>query len=92
VTIVTSRVGEEVRILGVLEDRKKATVSEFLDSIPKKLKSTVISVYSDFYEGFINAAKEAFGKQIRIVIVIDRFHIAKLYRTGSRKLRKLGRA
>jgi transposase len=86
VTIVTSRVGKEVRILGVLEDRKKATVFEFLDSIPKKLKKTVISVCSDFYEGFINAAKEAFGKQIRIVI--DRFHIAKLYRKSVETIRK----
>jgi transposase len=86
VTIVTSRVGKEVRILGVLEDRKKTTVFEFLDSIPKKLKKTVISVCSDFYEGFINAAKEAFGKQIRIVI--DRFHIAKLYRKSVETIRK----
>lgn len=86
VTIVTSRVGEEVRILGVLEDRKKATILEFFKSIPKKLSKTIVSVCSDFYEGFINAAKEAFGKNIRIVI--DRFHIAKLYRKSVETIRK----
>ena len=85
-TIVTSRVGEEVRILGVLEDRKKATILKFFKSIPKKLTKSIISVCSDFYEGFINAAKEAFGKNIRIVI--DRFHIAKLYRKSIETIRK----
>ena len=46
---------------------------------------------SDFYEGFTNAAKQVFGKRIRIVI--DRFHLAKLYRKGLDSLRKkeLGR-
>ena len=37
------------------------------------------------YDGFINAAKEVFGKRTRIVI--DRFHVAKLYRKGLDTLR-----
>jgi len=37
------------------------------------------------YEGFVNAAKEVFGKTI---IVIDRFHVAKLYRKDLDGLRK----
>ena len=37
------------------------------------------------YEGFINAAKEVFGKKL---IVVDRFHVAKLYRNGLEGLRK----
>jgi transposase len=37
-------------------------------------------------EGFVNAAKEVFGKRVKIVI--DRFHVAKLYRSGLDKLRK----
>lgn len=86
VTIVTSRVQGEIRLLGVLKDRKKATIVAFFKSIPKRLKKTVKSVCSDFYEGFINAAKEVFGK--RITIVIDRFHLAKLYRKGVDTLRK----
>jgi transposase len=38
------------------------------------------------YEGFVNAAKEVFGKRVKIVI--DRFHVAKLYRSGLDSLRK----
>lgn len=85
VTIITARVGTEVNILAVLEDRKKDTVKGFLASIPKRLKRTIKAVCSDMYEGFINAAKEAL-KGVRIIV--DRFHVAKLYRNGLDDLRK----
>ena len=39
VTIVTGRMGDETVILGILADRKKETVKEFLMSIPKKLRN-----------------------------------------------------
>src|SRR3990167_8883453 len=39
------------------------------------------------YDGFINAAKEVFGKRVRIVA--DRFHVAKLYRNCLDSLRKI---
>jgi transposase len=86
VTIVTSRIGQETRILGVLKDRKKETVKEFLMSIPKQLRKQVRVVCSDMYDGFINAAKEVFGK--RIQVVVDRFHVAKLYGNSLDELRK----
>jgi transposase len=38
------------------------------------------------YDGFINAAKEVFGDKVKIII--DRFHVAKLYRKGLDTLRK----
>jgi hypothetical protein len=38
------------------------------------------------YDGFIYAAKEVFG--VKIKIIIDRFHVAKLYRKGLDTLRK----
>ena len=38
------------------------------------------------YERFVNAAKEVFGKRVKIII--DRLHVAKLYRRGLDKLRK----
>ena len=86
VTIVTSRSSQGcIKLLGVLKDRKKATVITFFKSIPKALRKTVKSISSDFYEGFINAAKKVFGKRIRVVI--DRFHLAKLYRKGLDSLR-----
>jgi transposase len=86
VTIITRRTQGNIQLLGVLKNRKKMTIIAFFKQIPASLKKTVTSVCSDFYEGFINAAKEVFGKRIRIVI--DRFHLAKLYRNGLDNLRK----
>ncbi len=86
VTIVSARVNGEIHLLAVLADRKKETVKAFLQRIPRPLKQTVGSICSDLYEGFINAAQEVFGKRVRIVL--DRFHVAKLYRKGLDNLRK----
>ena len=86
VTIVTMRVGNETRILAVLKDRKKDPVKAFFSRIPTRLRKTVKAVCSDMYDGFINAAKEVFGDKVKIII--DRFHVAKLYRKGLDTLRK----
>ena len=86
VGIVTARRSDETHILGVLADRKKETIIKFFRSIPKRLRRTIRYVCSDMYDGFINAAKDVFGKQVRIVA--DRFHVAKLYREGLEELRK----
>lgn len=85
VTIVSAYLEGRVQLLAVLKDRKKNTVKDFLRTLPDKLKKTVKSVCSDIYEGFINAAKEVFGKRTKIVI--DRFHVAKQYRKGLDTLR-----
>jgi transposase len=74
VSIASARVDGHIELLAVLKDRKKATVKEFLQSIPDRLKKTVKSVCCDLYDGYINAAKEVFGKHTRIVV--DRFHVA----------------
>ena len=71
-------------ILAVLDDRKKQTVLEFLSSIPDHLKKTVRSVCTDMYDGFVNAAVEVFGQQ---KVVVDRYHVAKLYRKPLDDLR-----
>ena len=86
VTIVTSRVDGKTTILAVLKGRTKETVKNFLFSIPKRLKKTVKEVCSDMYEGYINAAVEVFGKDVNIVV--DRFHVAKLYRNDLDGIRK----
>jgi len=86
VTIVTMRVGNTTRILAVLKDRKKETVKMFFSRIPTRVRKTVRAVCSDMYDGFINAAKEVFGDKVKIII--DRFHVAKLYRKGVDTLRK----
>ena len=85
VTIVSGRRGEQTSILAVLKDRKKKTVKRFLTSIPLRVRRQIVAVCSDMYEGFVNAAKDVFGKG---VIVIDRFHVAKLYRGAVDTLRK----
>jgi transposase len=80
VTIVTALVGTQMRILGVLGDRKKATVKAFFSGIPKRIRKTLRTVCCDMYDGFVNAAKEVFGSKVKVVA--DRFHVAKLYRGG----------
>jgi len=86
ITIVSAQVQDEVMLLGVLPDRTKATVKNFFLSIPKNLRKTVKAVCSDLYQGFIGAAKEAFGRHV--AVCADRFHVAKLYREGLDSLRK----
>jgi transposase len=86
-TIVTTRLATgAIRVLGVLEGREKATVKKFFSSIPKALRKTIRVVCSDMYEGYSNAIKEVLGK--RVQIIVDRFHVAKLYRKGLDELRK----
>lgn len=85
VTIITSRINDENKILAVLKGREKATIKEFFSSIPKKKHKTIIAVCCDMYDGYINAAQEVFGDDVSIVI--DRFHVAKLYRKSLTAIR-----
>ena len=73
-----------LRILAVLDDRKKQTVLDFLRSIPENLKKTVQHVCTDMYDGFVHAAIEVFGQQ---KVTVDRYHVAKLYRKPLDDLR-----
>ena len=75
----------ELAILGVLANRKKETVKAFLESIPPKLRATIRTVCSDLYEGYLQAVHEVLPKARQ---VIDRFHVAKLYREAADALRK----
>jgi transposase len=86
IAVVTGRIDDKTVILGVLPNREKETVKQFLQSIPRHLRKTIHTVCCDMYDGFVNAAKEVLGK--RVHIVSDRFHVAKLYRKGLDSLRK----
>ena len=86
VVIVTARNDGKNTILGVLKDRKKETVKEFLQTIPKELVDTIKCACCDMYDGFINAVKETLGNKVKVVV--DRFHVAKHYRNCIEKLRK----
>jgi len=86
VTIVTARLKDEwVVILGVLPDRQKDTVVDFLRSIPQHLKQTIHTACCDMYESYTEAVREELPS---VRIVIDRFHVARAYREGVDDLRK----
>lgn len=76
---------DQVIVLAILPDRLKQTVLDFLNSIPSQFRKAICRVCSDMYEGYINAAKEAFPG---VDVVIDRFHVAKHYNEGVDGLRK----
>lgn len=78
VTIISVRTKSGgLSVVAVLPDRLKETVYTFLSSIPEELRRTVKAVCTDMYDGFVQAAKEVFGSG---AVVVDRFHVAKLYR------------
>ena len=86
VVIVTARLPEgRVVVLGVLPDRLKETVKQFLASIPAPLQATIHTLCSDMYEGYLNAAKEVLPQA---QVVIDRFHVAQKYRQAADTMRK----
>jgi transposase len=78
VTIATSRLGDTTRILGVLEGKKKETVKEFFNKIPKRLHRSIVAVCCDLCDNYIEAANDVFGD--KVPVVADRFHVARLYR------------
>jgi transposase len=84
--IVTVRQADgRLRILGMLPNREKDTVLEFLRSIPERLKRTIHTVCSDMYEGYTSAV-QAVLPDARLVI--DRFDVVRAYRDGLEHLRK----
>lgn len=86
VTLITSKNNGAIQLLSVIEGREKSKIKGFLKSIPKKLRKTVVAVCTDMYDGYINAAKEVFRN--KAIVVIDRFHVAKLYRKCLDKFRQ----
>lgn len=86
VTLITTPLEPEgVDVLAVLKDRTKETVSDFLASIPTRLKVTIKRVCTDMYSGFVNAASEELPWA---KVVVDRFHVAKAYRASADTVRK----
>ena len=86
IVVISSLYEGRKQVLALLKGRKKETVKDFLKTLPDRLRKTLKWVCSDMYEGFINASKEVFGDKVRVVI--DRFHVAKLYRSKVDTLRK----
>jgi len=89
--IITSQQAKgQVAILAVLPDRKKETVRQFLDSIPRHLRATIKSVCTDMWDGYITAVQEfeQAHDEVSLVVIVDRFHVAKNYRDCVDTLRK----
>ena len=86
VVIVSSRLSTgQVVVLAVLPNREKATVQAFLESIPAGLKATIHSVCTDMYEGYRQAVETVLAEAH---VVVDRFHVTKLYRQAADKVRQ----
>ncbi|MBM4456471.1 MAG: transposase [Chloroflexi bacterium] len=91
VAIITSQQADgHVALLAVLSDRQKETVRQFLATIPARLRPTLHTVCTDMWDGSGNAVKEfaAAHEDVTLVVVIDRFHVAKPYRDGVDQLRQ----
>jgi transposase len=88
--ITTQQAAGHVAILAILPDRKKETVRQFLETIPARLRTTLHTVCTDMWDGYVNAVKEfaAAHDDVKLAVVIDRFHVAKHYRAGVDQLRK----
>lgn len=91
VAIVTTQQSDgHVAVLAVLPDRKKKTVRQFLETIPKRLRRTMETVCTDMWEGYTNAVKEfaVAHPEVSVDVVVDRYHVAKNYRECVDKVRK----
>jgi transposase len=85
VTIISSKQKDSsLIVIAVLPGRAQDDVMSFLKSVPVALKKTVNHVCTDMHDGYVTPAIEVFGVQC---LVIDRYHVAKLYRKPLDKLR-----
>jgi transposase len=85
VPVTTRGADGELKLLGILPNRRRETVEEFLRQIPARLRAQVREVCTDMYEGYTSAVREVLP-QARLVV--DRFHVAKAYRDCADQLRK----
>ncbi len=86
VVIVSTRQKDgRLAVLGVLGDRSEATVRAFLDSIPQRLRDTISTTCCDLYDSYLQAVRASLP---HTRLVIDRFHVARLYRDAADSLRK----
>ena len=75
------------QILEVLENREKATVLAYLKAQKESgLLAAVEEVTTDMWDGYVEAARAAFGD--RVAITIDRFHVMKNFHDGLTAARR----
>jgi transposase len=71
-------------LLAVLPNRLKATVVDWLKTIPDSIRARITTVCVDMWEGYSSAVEEVLPTA---TIVIDRFHVARQYRDAVDSLR-----
>lgn len=75
------------RLLEVLESREKAAVVAWLRQARGDGRlAAVEEVTIDMWEGYAEAAREAFGERVRVVV--DRFHVMKNFHKGLESARR----
>jgi transposase len=85
VPVTTRGAAGELQLLGLLPNRQRETVEQFLRQIPERLRAQVRAVCTDMYEGYTGAVEAVLPAA---QIVVDRFHVAKAYRGCADQLRK----
>jgi transposase len=84
--IVSGRLDDgSVVILGILPDRQQSTLEAFLRSIPASLRATIHTACVDMYDNYRQALQAVL---LHVQIVVDRFHVARLYRDAADQVRK----
>ena len=75
------------RVLDVLETREKSQVKEyFQQGLESGLFGSLEEVTTDMWDGYVEAAMEVFGEQVRVTI--DRFHVMKNFQDRLTKTRR----
>lgn len=87
--ITTQQADGHVAIMAVLPDRKKKTVRQFLENIPRRLWPSMETVCTDMWDGYVNAVEEfaVSHSEVSVQVVVDRYHVAKNYRQCVDKVR-----
>ena len=75
------------RVLDVLENREKSTVLAYLRHAKQQgLLAQVVEVTTDMWQGYVQAACEGLGEDVRITI--DRFHVMKNFQGRLNEARR----
>lgn len=74
------------RVIEVLENRLKDTVSAYLRGLPESVRKSLRYVSIDMWEGYYQAVVEALPKRVKVVV--DRFHVMKQLNEALTKCRR----
>jgi transposase len=75
------------RVLDVLPERDKDSLVKWLQQGKQSgLLANLVEVTTDMWEGYVNAAHEVFGKDLRVTI--DRFHVMKQFQERLTEARR----